>query len=135
MAANHLKQLRTAETEKYAHVTFFFNGGVEKPNEGEDRCLSFEPEGGDLRPAARDERTGSDRQTLRSASDSGKYDVIILNFANCDMVGHTGVFDAAVKRPWRPSTPAWAVSSTLCCARAGCADNRRPRQRRQDEGA
>ena len=91
-----LKQLRIAETEKYAHVTFFFNGGVEKQYDGEDRILVKSPKVAtyDLQP----EMSASEvTDKLVAAIESGKYDVIILNFANCDMVGHTGVFEAAVK--------------------------------------
>lgn len=89
-------QLRIAETEKYAHVTFFFNGGVEAPFEGEDRALIASPKVAtyDLQPEM-SAYLVADECEKRIASD--KYDVIILNFANCDMVGHTGVFDAAVK--------------------------------------
>ena len=90
------KQLRIAETEKYAHVTFFFNGGVEQEYPGEDRALIPSPkvETYDLQPEM------SACQVAERAVElinSRKYDVIILNFANCDMVGHTGVFKAAVK--------------------------------------
>ena len=96
LAANGLKQLRTAETEKYAHVTFFFNGGVEKQYEGEDRILVNSPKVAtyDLQPEMSAYEV---TDKVLAAIDSEKYDVIILNFANCDMVGHTGVFDAAVK--------------------------------------
>lgn len=88
-------QLRIAETEKYAHVTFFFNGGVEAPNEGEDRALIASPKVAtyDLRPEMSAYEV-TDEAVRRI--ESGKYDVMILNFANCDMVGHTGVMDAAV---------------------------------------
>ncbi len=96
LAANGLKQARIAETEKYAHVTFFFNGGVEAPNEGEDRILVKSPKVAtyDLKPEMSayevcDKLTGAIR--------SGEYDVIIINFANPDMVGHTGVEAAAIK--------------------------------------
>ena len=97
LAANNMKQARIAETEKYAHVTFFFNGGVEQPNEGEDRILVNSPKDVatyDLKPEMSayevcDKLTGAIR--------SGEYDVIIINFANPDMVGHTGVEEAAVK--------------------------------------
>ncbi len=96
LAAHGLKQARIAETEKYAHVTFFFNGGVEAPNEGEDRILVNSPKVAtyDLKPEMSayevcDKVTG--------AISSGKYDVIITNFANPDMVGHTGVEAAAIK--------------------------------------
>lgn len=88
-------QLRIAETEKYAHVTFFFNGGVEAPNEGEDRALIASPKAAtyDLKPEMSAYEV-TDEAVRRI--ESGKYDVMILNFANCDMVGHTGVMDAAV---------------------------------------
>lgn len=91
-----LKQLRIAETEKYAHVTFFFNGGVEAQYEGEDRILVNSPKVStyDLKPEMSAYEVS---EKVNEAVRSGKYDVVILNFANCDMVGHTGVFDAAVK--------------------------------------
>lgn len=96
LAANGKKQLRIAETEKYAHVTFFFNGGVEEPFEGEDRALINSPKVAtyDLQPEMSAFEV-ADECVKRIESD--KYDVIVLNFANCDMVGHTGVFDAAVR--------------------------------------
>lgn len=89
-----IKQLRIAETEKYAHVTFFFNGGVEKMYEGEDRILVNSPKVAtyDLQPEMSAYEV---TDKVIEAIESGKYDVIILNYANCDMVGHTGVFDAA----------------------------------------
>ena len=91
-----LTQLRIAETEKYAHVTFFFNGGVEKQYEGEDRILVKSPAVAtyDMQPEMSAYEV---TDKLVEAIKSGKYDMIILNFANCDMVGHTGIFDAAVK--------------------------------------
>jgi len=91
-----LTQLRIAETEKYAHVTFFFNGGSETVFEGEDRVLVPSPKVAtyDLQPEMSAQEV-CDQCVERI--ESGAYDVIILNFANCDMVGHTGVFDAAVK--------------------------------------
>ena len=91
-----LRQLRIAETEKYAHVTFFFNGGEEQPFPGEDRILVNSPDVStyDLKP----EMSASEvTSKLCEAIRSGKYDAIICNFANPDMVGHTGNFDAAVK--------------------------------------
>ena len=96
LAAHKMTQARIAETEKYAHVTFFFNGGVEEPNEGEDRILVKSPKVPtyDLQPEMSAPEV-CDR--LTEAIRSGKYDVIIINFANPDMVGHTGVIDAAVK--------------------------------------
>ena len=96
VAARGLRQLRIAETEKYPHVTYFFNGGVEEPNEGEDRKMIPSPKVAtyDLQPEmSAPELT----ETLVSLLNEGVYDMIILNFANPDMVGHTGDFDAAVK--------------------------------------
>ncbi|MDE6036356.1 MAG: 2,3-bisphosphoglycerate-independent phosphoglycerate mutase [Ruminococcus sp.] len=89
-------QLRIAETQKYAHVTFFFNGGEEKQFEGEDRILIKSPdvETFDMKPEMSAYEVC---EAVVEAINSDKYDVIILNYANCDMVGHTGVFDAAVK--------------------------------------
>ena len=96
LADHHMTQLRTAETEKYAHVTFFFNGGVEEPFEGEDRRLVPSPKVAtyDLQPemSAPEVCNG-----LVDAIKSQKYDVIVINFANGDMVGHTGVEAAAIK--------------------------------------
>lgn len=96
VASHGMNQLRIAETEKYAHVTFFFNGGVETPYENEDRALIPSPKVAtyDLKPEMSAYEV-TDEVLKRIESD--KYDVIILNFANCDMVGHTGVFDCAVK--------------------------------------
>lgn len=96
LAQAGLKQLRIAETEKYAHVTFFFNGGVEKPNPGEERILVASPKVAtyDLQP----EMSASEVcDKVVAAINSGEYDAIILNLANPDMVGHTGVIPAAVK--------------------------------------
>lgn len=94
ISKNGLTQLRIAETEKYAHVTFFFNGGVEATFEGEDRALINSPKVAtyDLKP---DMSANEVCDEVVSRINSDKYDVIILNYANCDMVGHTGVFDAA----------------------------------------
>ncbi len=96
IASLGLKQLRIAETEKYAHVTFFFNGGVETPSDGEDRILVPSPKVAtyDLQPEMSAPEV-TDR--VLAQIEAEKYDCIILNFANADMVGHTGVFDAAVK--------------------------------------
>lgn len=89
-------QLRIAETQKYAHVTFFFNGGEEKQYEGEDRILVDSPKIStfDLMPEMSAPEVS---EKLNEAVRSGKYDVVIVNFANCDMVGHTGIIPAAVK--------------------------------------
>ena len=96
LSENGKTQLRIAETEKYAHVTFFFNGGVEAPYEGENRCVIPSPKVAtyDLKPEMSAPEVAAE---CKKRIESGKYDVIILNFANCDMVGHTGVFEAAVK--------------------------------------
>src|SRR5690606_23094011 len=89
-------QLRIAETEKYAHVTFFFNGGNEVVYPGEDRILVPSPQVAtyDLKPEMSAPEV---TEKLVEAIESGKYDAIICNYANCDMVGHSGLFDAAVK--------------------------------------
>lgn len=96
LAACGKTQLRTAETEKYAHVTFFFNGGIEAPNEGEERILVKSPKVAtyDLQPEMSAYQVA---ENLVKAIKSDKYDVIIVNFANPDMVGHTGVEDAAIR--------------------------------------
>ncbi|MDO5425065.1 MAG: 2,3-bisphosphoglycerate-independent phosphoglycerate mutase [Eubacteriales bacterium] len=96
LAAHGLKQARIAETEKYAHVTFFFNGGVEEPNEGEDRILVKSPKVAtyDLQPEMSAYEVC---EKLCGAIRSQNYDVIIINFANPDMVGHTGIENAAIK--------------------------------------
>ena len=95
LAANGKTQARIAETEKYAHVTFFFNGGIEEPNEGEDRILVKSPKVAtyDLQPEMSAPQVCD---KLVDAIESDKYDVIIINFANPDMVGHTGVESAAI---------------------------------------
>ncbi len=96
LASKGMKQARIAETEKYAHVTFFFNGGVETPNEGEDRFVIPSPKVAtyDLQPEM---RAPAVCDTLIEKIRSGEYDVIITNFANTDMVGHTGVEKAAIE--------------------------------------
>ena len=96
LADHDMTQARIAETEKYAHVTFFFNGGVEEPNKGEDRILVPSPKVAtyDLQPEM---SAPAVCDKLVEAIKSGKYDVVIINFANPDMVGHTGIEDAAIK--------------------------------------
>ena len=96
LAAHNMTQARIAETEKYAHVTFFFNGGIEEPNAGEDRILVKSPKVAtyDLQPEM---SAPAVCEKLVDAIKSDKYDVIIVNFANPDMVGHTGVEEAAIK--------------------------------------
>ncbi|MCL2061538.1 MAG: 2,3-bisphosphoglycerate-independent phosphoglycerate mutase [Firmicutes bacterium] len=94
LAKNNLTQARVAETEKYAHVTFFFNGGVEEPNSGERRVLVASPKVAtyDLQP-----EMSAYEVAEKALEQIGEVDVLILNFANCDMVGHTGVLNAAEK--------------------------------------
>ncbi len=96
LAKKGLTQARIAETEKYAHVTFFFNGGVEEPNENEDRILVPSPKVAtyDLQPEMSAKAV---TEKLVKAIESGKYDMVIVNYANPDMVGHTGIVDAAIK--------------------------------------
>jgi len=96
VSKNNLTQLRIAETEKYAHVTFFFNGGKETQYEGEDRILIPSPkvETYDMKPEMSAEEV---TENVVNAINSGKYDTIILNYANPDMVGHTGNLEAAIK--------------------------------------
>ncbi len=97
LSAKGCKQFRVAETEKYAHVTFFFNGGVEKQTEGEERCLVPSPKEFatyDLVPEMSAKQV-AERCVEAIASD--KYELVVCNFANCDMVGHTGVMEAAIK--------------------------------------
>ena len=97
LANKGLTQLRTAETEKYAHVTFFFNGGVETPCKDEERMLVPSPKEVptyDLKPEMSAYKVC---ENVVNGIDSGKYDLIVVNFANPDMVGHTGVLDAAIK--------------------------------------
>ena len=95
LAEQGLQQLRAAETEKYPHVTFFFNGGREEPYEGEDRILVQSPKVAtyDLQPAM---SAAELADKVVAAIDTGKYDVVVMNFANCDMVGHTGMLDPAI---------------------------------------
>lgn len=97
VAAKGLKQFRVAETEKYAHVTFFFNGGVEKPEEGEERCLVPSPKQFPTYDLIPEMSAAAVADKCVEAIKSDEYALIVCNFANCDMVGHTGVMDAAVK--------------------------------------
>ena len=94
IASKGLRQLHTAETEKYAHVTFFFNGGRETPFEGEDRILVASPKVAtyDLKPEMSAYEV---KDKLVEAIGTGKYDWIVVNFANGDMVGHTGIYEAS----------------------------------------
>jgi 2,3-bisphosphoglycerate-independent phosphoglycerate mutase len=99
LSSKRLKQLHTAETEKYAHVTFFFNGGREEPYEGEDRILVPSPKVAtyDLQPEMSAYKV---KDKLVDAINTQKYDFIVVNFANGDMVGHTGVYHAIAKAVW-----------------------------------
>ncbi len=96
IADKGLRQLRIAETEKYAHVTFFFNGGVEAPNKNEDRILIPSPKVAtyDMKPEMSAYEV---TDKVIEQIETGTYDLIILNFANCDMVGHTGIMEAAIE--------------------------------------
>jgi 2,3-bisphosphoglycerate-independent phosphoglycerate mutase len=97
LSRKNMRQLRIAETEKYAHVTYFFNGGEEDPFDGEDRCLIPSPKDVatyDLKPEMSAYEV---RDEVMKRIDQGIYDFILLNFANPDMVGHTGIMEAAVK--------------------------------------
>lgn len=97
VSAAGLRQLRIAETEKYAHVTFFFNGGVEEPFAGEDRALIPSPREVATYDQKPEMSAGEVTAELLKRIDSAVYDLIIVNYANCDMVGHTGNLDAAIK--------------------------------------
>ena len=97
VSANGLRQLRVAETEKYAHVTFFFNGGVERVSPGEDRILVPSPKEYATYDLIPEMSAYKVTENVVDGIASGKYDTVIVNLANCDMVGHTGVMQAAVK--------------------------------------
>lgn len=97
VSAKGFKQFRVAETEKYAHVTFFFNGGVEKPCDGEERCLVPSPKQFATYDLIPEMSAQAVADKCVEAIKSDEYEMIVCNFANCDMVGHTGVLDAAVK--------------------------------------
>ena len=97
VSARGLRQFRVAETEKYAHVTFFFNGGVEKPCEGEERCLVPSPKEFPTYDLIPEMSAAAVADKCVEAIKSDEYEMIVCNFANCDMVGHTGVMEAAVK--------------------------------------
>ena len=97
VSAKGYEQFRVAETEKYAHVTFFFNGGVEKPCKGEERCLVPSPKQFPTYDLIPEMSAAAVAEKCVEAIKSDEYEMIVCNFANCDMVGHTGVLDAAVK--------------------------------------
>ena len=119
LSENVKTQLGIVDTEKYAHVTFFFNGGVEAPYEGEDRCVIPSPKVAtyDLQPEMSAPEVAAE---CVKRIESGKYDVVILNFANCDMVGPTGVFDAAVQAVEAVGTAVGQVVTAVLNA-GGCA--------------
>ncbi|MFI3174113.1 MAG: alkaline phosphatase family protein, partial [Bacillota bacterium] len=125
LANQGLKQLRLAETEKYAHVTFFFNGGVEEPNENEDRILIPSPKVAtyDMQPEMSAVEVTDE---LVKAIESKKYDLIIVNYANPDMVGHTGMMEAAKKAVEALDTCMKRVLDTLIATNSKmflCADH------------
>ena len=131
VASLGLTQLRIAETEKYAHVTYFFSGGVEAPYPGEDRVLVPSPKVAtyDLKP----EMSAFEvTDKLTAAIGSGKYDAIVCNFANGDMVGHTGNLDATVKAIETLDQCLGRVDAALRAVGGELLDHRRPRQRRED---
>ena len=124
------RQLHVAETEKYAHVTYFFNGGREEEWEGEERVLvAVAPRRGDLRPEAGDERPGCRRRLRRAWSEDG-FRFGIINFANPDMVGHTGVIPAAVKAVTAVDACLGEVVDAVHSQRRRLHRHRRPRQLR-----
>ncbi|MGL6105268.1 2,3-bisphosphoglycerate-independent phosphoglycerate mutase [Romboutsia sp.] len=119
LAQNGKTQLRTAETEKYAHVTFFFNGGVEEPNKGEERLLVPSPKVAtyDLQPEM---NANELTEKVLARIDEDKFDFIVLNYANPDMVGHTGVVEAAVKAVETVDTCVGKIVEKIL-AKGGCA--------------
>ena len=116
------RQFHVAETEKYAHVTYFFNGGVEEAFPGEERVLVPSPKVAtyDLQPEM---SAAGVTDALVRAIESDAYDFIVANYANPDMVGHTGVWRAAVPRA-SSSTAAWGGSPMPCWAAPGCCASR-----------
>jgi 2,3-bisphosphoglycerate-independent phosphoglycerate mutase len=136
LAGCGLRQLRIAETEKYAHVTFFFNGGVETPNKGEDRALVPSPKVAtyDLKP-----EMSAPLVTEKALEMIGRgiYDVIIINYANSDMVGHTGVLEAAIEAVETVDGCVGAlVEATLAQGGVACvtADHGNAEKMREDDG-
>lgn len=137
LAKQKKQQLRTAETEKYAHVTSFFNGGVEAPNKNEERVLIPSPKVAtyDLQPEM---SAAAVANTVVTGVKSGKYDFILVNFANPDMVGHTGVLDAAVQAMEAVDAAVGAVVDAV--AEAGgklliCADHGNCEKMANDDGS
>ncbi len=126
-------QLRTAETEKFAHVTYFLNGGRETVFPGEDRIMVPSPKVAtyDLQPEMSEPEL-ADKAV--AAIDSGKYDLIVLNFANPDMVGHTGSLPAAIKAVETVDAGLGRIAAAVRKAGRRVADHRRSRQLRADAG-
>ena len=126
------KILRTAETEKYAHVTYFFNGGVEKPFAGEERILVPSPKVRDVRLKPEMSAAGI-TDTVVKAIEKGDFDAIIMNYANADMVGHSGKLEAAIKAVEAVDAGLAQIYQALK-PRGGRMDyHRGPRQRRDDD--
>ena len=124
-------QLRMAETEKYPHVTYFLNGGREEPYPGEDRIMVPSPKVAtyDLQPEmSAPELTDKAVEAIGS----GKYDLIVLNYANPDMVGHTGSLPAAIKAVETVDTGLGRIAEAIEQGRRRAAGHRRPRQLRDD---
>ena len=119
LAEHGLKQLHAAETEKYAHVTFFFNGGVEPAKKGERRILVPSPKVAtyDLQPEMSARELTNE---VESAIKGNEADVYIINYANCDMVGHTGVMDAAIKAVEAVDAGISRLVSAVCSAGGVC---------------
>ena len=126
------KQLRIAETEKYAHVTYFFNGGREEPFPGEDQRLVPSPKVAtyDLKPEM---SVFEVAEEAVKGIESGEYRLVVINFANCDMVGHTGVFEAAVKAVETVDTCVGRVIEAVLATGGSAHRHRRPRKRGSDD--
>ena len=131
-AEQQFKNLRVAETEKYAHVTYFFNGGVEKPFPGEERALVPSPKVPtyDLKPEM---SAAGVADTVIHAIEKGDFDAIIMNFANADMVGHSGKLEATIKAVETVDECLWQNFSVPSSARRRMDHHRRPRQCRDDD--
>ena len=131
-AEQNLKNLRCAETEKYAHVTYFFNGGIEKPFGGEERILVPSPKVPtyDLKPEM---SAAGIAETVVKAIEKGDFDAVVMNFANADMVGHTGNLEAAIKAVEAVDDCLGRIRQVLAAARRRLDRHRRSRQRRNHD--
>ena len=131
--AHHLRNLRVAETEKFAHVTYFFNGGIETPFPGEDRALipSLKVATYDLAPEMRAEAIGD---TIVKAVNDTAFDLIVANFANADMVGHSGKLEPTIKAIEAVDAQLGRIYKAIKERNGSLAHHRRPRQRRDDGG-